>query len=51
MSAPSDYKQSVVVPLPSDGEIRAVIGEDYDPGTRLNVLKMFASTLENFTLR
>jgi hypothetical protein len=46
MSAPSDYKQSVVVPLPSDGEIRAVIGEDYDPGTRLNVLKMFAGTGE-----
>jgi alkylhydroperoxidase family enzyme len=46
MSAPSDYKQSVVVPLPTDGDIRAVIGEDYDPDTRLNVLKMFAGTEE-----
>jgi len=46
MSAPSVYKQSVVVPLPSDGEIRAVIGDDYDPDTRLNVLKMFAGTGE-----
>ncbi|HEY1670372.1 MAG TPA: carboxymuconolactone decarboxylase family protein [Trebonia sp.] len=46
MSAPSGYKQSVVVPLPSDGDIRAVIGEDYDPDTRLNVLKMFAGTGE-----
>jgi hypothetical protein len=36
MSAPSGYKQSVVVPLPSDGEIRAVIGEDYDPDTASN---------------
>jgi hypothetical protein len=46
MSAPSVYKQSVVVPLPSDPDIRAVIGDDYDPDTRLNVLKMFAGTGE-----
>jgi hypothetical protein len=46
MSAPSGYKQSVVVPLPSDRDIRAVIGEDYDPDTTLNVLKMFAGTGE-----
>jgi hypothetical protein len=46
MSAPSGYKQSVVVPLPSDDDIRAVIGEDYDPGTTLNVIKMFAGTGE-----
>lgn len=46
MSEPSGYKQSVVVPLPSDGDVRAVIGDDYDPDTRLNVLKMFAGTEE-----
>jgi hypothetical protein len=31
MSAPSSYGQSVAVPLPSDGDIRAVIGKGYDP--------------------
>jgi hypothetical protein len=46
MSAPSAYKQSAAVPLPSDGDVRAVIGEDYDPGTTLNVIKMFAGTGE-----
>jgi hypothetical protein len=46
MTAPSDYKQSVTVPLPSDGDVRAVIGEDYDPDTTLNVIKMFAGTGE-----
>src|SRR6202000_2979582 len=46
MSAPSGYKQSVVWPRPADGGIRAVTGEDYDPDTRLNVIKMFAGTGE-----
>ena len=46
MSAPTAYKESVTVPLPSDSDIRAVIGADYDPATRLNVLKMFAGTEE-----
>ena len=46
MSIPSAYKQSVAVPLPSDGDVRAVIGEDYDPDTTLNVIKMFAGTGE-----
>jgi hypothetical protein len=46
MSAPSSYGQSVVVPLPNDGEIRAVIGEGYDPDNTLNVIKMFAGTGE-----
>jgi hypothetical protein len=46
MSAPSSYSQSVAVPLPSDGDIRAVIGEGYDPDTTLNVIKMFAGTGE-----
>lgn len=46
MGAPSDYKQSVTVPLPSDDEIRKVVGEDYNPDTMLNVIKMFAGTEE-----
>jgi Carboxymuconolactone decarboxylase family len=46
MSAPSAYEKSVAVPLPSDGDVRAVIGEDYDPDTTLNVIKMFAGTGE-----
>ena len=46
MSAPSSYSQSVVVPLPTDGDIRAVIGEGYDPDNTLNVIKMFAGTGE-----
>ena len=46
MSAPTSYKQSVAVALPSDGEIRAAMGEDYDPDTTLNVIKMFAGTEE-----
>ena len=46
MSAPTSYSQSVVVPLPTDGDIRAVIGEGYDPDNTLNVIKMFAGTGE-----
>ena len=46
MSAPTAYKQSVAVPLPSDRDIRAAIGEDYNPDTTLNVIKMFAGTEE-----
>jgi hypothetical protein len=46
MSAPSGYQQSVAVPLPPEGDIRTVIGEDYDPGATLNVIKMFAGTGE-----
>src|SRR5580698_880813 len=46
MSAPTSYRQSVAVALPSDGDIRAVMGEDYNPDTTLNVIKMFAGTEE-----
>jgi alkylhydroperoxidase family enzyme len=46
VSAPTTYKQAVAVTLPSDGEIRAVIGEGYNPDTTLNVIKMFAGTEE-----
>ena len=31
MAIPREYKQSVVVPLPTDTEIRAVVGDSYDP--------------------
>jgi hypothetical protein len=48
MSAPTSYKQSVAVALPSDGDIRAVMGEDYNPDTTLNVIKMFAGTEEMY---
>lgn len=30
--------------MPSSSAVRAVIGEDYDPDTTLNVIKMFAGT-------
>ena len=46
MSAPSAYKTSAAVPLPSEDGARAVIGENYDPDTTLNVIKMFAGTGE-----
>jgi hypothetical protein len=46
MSSPTDYKQSVTVPLPTDEEIRKVVGRDYNPDTTLNVIKMFAGAEE-----
>jgi hypothetical protein len=46
MSSPTDYKQSVTVPLPTDEEIRKVVGQDYNHDTMLNVIKMFAGTEE-----
>ena len=46
MSAPTSYQQTVAVALPSEADIRAVIGEDYNPDTTLNVIKMFAGTEE-----
>ena len=39
MSAPTAYRQSVAVPLPSDDDLRNVMGEDYDPDSTLNVIK------------
>jgi alkylhydroperoxidase family enzyme len=44
MAIPREYKQSVVVPLPTDTEIRAVVGDSYDPVEALNVIKMMAGT-------
>lgn len=48
MASPANYTTSVAVPLPTDAEIRAVIGESYDPDQTLNVAKMFAGTEELF---
>ncbi len=44
MAVPRQYEQSVVVPLPTDAEIRAIVGESYDPDQALNVIKMMAGT-------
>ena len=44
MAIPREYKQSIVVPLPTDTEIRAVVGDSYDPVNALNVIKMMAGT-------
>jgi hypothetical protein len=44
MAIPREYKQSVVVPLPTDTEVRAVVGDSYDPVEALNVIKMMAGT-------
>jgi hypothetical protein len=42
MSGPPSYTSKVSVPLPSEDEIRKVIGSSYDPKTTLNVIQMFA---------
>ncbi len=44
MNYPTSYTSTVSVPLPDDAAIRSVIGDTYDPGTALNVIKMFAGT-------
>jgi hypothetical protein len=44
VSSSSSYSQSVAVPLPSNGDIRAGIGEDCD--ATLNVIRVFAGTGE-----
>lgn len=44
MAGPEPYTSKVAVPLPDDQSIRAVLGDDYDPDTALNVVKMFAGT-------
>ena len=48
MPKPSPYVAKVVVPLPSDELVRAVVGEGYDPAKTLNVVKMFAGTDDMF---
>jgi alkylhydroperoxidase family enzyme len=44
MNYPTSYTSTVSVPLPDDDAIRSVVGDTYDPGTALNVIKMFAGT-------
>jgi len=44
MSAPSKYTSKVTVPLPSEDEIREVMGSSYNPKTTLNVIQMFSGT-------
>jgi alkylhydroperoxidase family enzyme len=44
MPPPLAYVSQVTIPLPSDEEVRKIVGEDYDPATMLNVFKMFAGT-------
>jgi alkylhydroperoxidase family enzyme len=44
MSGPSPYTTKISVPLPSEDEIRKVMGSSYNPKTTLNVIQMFAGT-------
>jgi alkylhydroperoxidase family enzyme len=44
VAIPREYKQSVVVPLPTDAEISDIVGDSYDPDVALNVIKMMAGT-------
>jgi hypothetical protein len=39
---PTSYSSKVSVPLPSDEEVRKIIGDTYDSSSTLNVIKMFA---------
>jgi len=43
-SHPTEYTSKVSIPLPSDDEVRKVMGDAYDPAKTLNVIKMFAGT-------
>lgn len=44
MAKPTPYGAAVVVPLPDDTDIARVLGDAYDPGSALNVVKMMAGT-------
>ena len=44
MSLPTDIAAEIRVPLPSEEELRRIIGKDYDASRTLNVIKMFAGT-------
>lgn len=44
MSRPHPYTSTVTVPLPTDDQLRATLGDDYDTDRALNVVKMFAGT-------
>ncbi len=43
MAHPTPYATQIAVPLPSEDEIRNVVGESYKPGY-LNVTNMLAGT-------
>jgi alkylhydroperoxidase family enzyme len=44
ISLPTEYTSRLSVPVPSDDEIRQVMGDSYNPEKTLNVIKMFAGT-------
>ena len=44
MTGPKPYASKVAIPLPSDADIGKVLGDAYNPGTTLNVIKMVAGT-------
>jgi alkylhydroperoxidase family enzyme len=48
MAKPTAYSSSVSIPLPDDSAIRRILGDGYDPGQTLNVVKMFAGTDDMF---
>jgi alkylhydroperoxidase family enzyme len=48
MAKPSPYSAAVVVPLPDDDELKALLGDAYRPDTALNVMKMMGGTGDFF---
>jgi alkylhydroperoxidase family enzyme len=48
MAHPTRYTSQVAIPLPSDADVRRVIGKSYDADKTLNVIKMFAGTEDMF---
>src|SRR3984885_13753652 len=48
MGKPTPYQASVVVPLPDEEVIARTFGDEYDPDTALNVLKMMSGTGDFF---
>jgi len=48
MAKPSPYNAAVVVPLPDDAELTALLGDAYNPDTALNVMKMMSGTGDMF---
>lgn len=48
MPKPSPYSAAVVVPLPDDTQLTALLGDAYHPDTALNVMKMMGGTGDFF---
>lgn len=44
MSIPTLYSTEVAIPLPSLQEVKAILGDGFDPATSLNVVQMLAGT-------